>query len=55
LCAPVYAGEAVGEIVFSCDGEEIARVPLCAENGAEALPKTKSKMELLKDFFTLNK
>ncbi len=55
LCAPVCAGEAVGEIVFSCDGEEIARVPLCAESGAEALPKTKSKMELLKDFFTLNK
>ena len=37
------------------DGIEIARVPLCAESSAEALPKTKSKMELLKDFFKLNK
>lgn len=28
--APVYKGDAVGRIVFCCDGAEIASVPLCA-------------------------
>jgi len=55
VCAPICAGDTVGEIVFSCDGEEIARVSLCAENTAEALPRTKSKLESLKDFFKLSK
>ena len=55
LCAPVTAGEPVGEIVFWCDGTEIARVPLCAENSAAALPRKKSPLESLKDFIKADK
>lgn len=36
VCAPVKAGEALGEIVFSVDGEQIGSVPLCA---SEAVAK----------------
>lgn len=31
IAAPILLGDEVGEIVFICDGKEIARVPLCAD------------------------
>lgn len=30
LCAPVRAGDAAGELIVSLNGQELARVPLCA-------------------------
>ncbi len=31
IAAPILLGDEVGELVFICDGKEIARVPLCAD------------------------
>ena len=55
LCAPVCAGDTVGEAVFFCDGKEIARVPLTADEDAEAVPHTKSRWESLQEFFAPKK
>lgn len=47
LCAPCAAGDEVGVLRFQCDGEEIARVPLCADTDvpvAEAPPSLKDRL-----------
>lgn len=49
LTAPLAAGQAVGELIVSMDGEELARVPLvCAETVAAA-EKKQSLFERLFD------
>ena len=49
LTAPLTAGQAVGELIVSMDGEELARVPLvCAETVAAA-EKKQSLFERLFD------
>ena len=55
LCAPVTAGDTVGEIVFFCDGTEIARTPLYAEEDADALPRPKGHLARIKEFITPKK
>lgn len=55
LCAPVMAGDTVGEIVFFCDGTEIARTPLYAEEDADALPRPKGYLAQIKEFITPKK
>ena len=55
LCAPVMAGDTVGEIVFFCDGTEIARTPLYAEEDADALPRPKGYLARIKEFITPKK
>lgn len=55
LCAPVTAGDTVGEIVFFCDGTEIARTPLYAEEDADALPRPKGYLARIKEFITPKK
>ena len=55
LCAPVMAGDTVGEIVFFCDGTEIARTPLYAEEDADALPRPKGHLARIKEFITPKK
>lgn len=52
LCAPVKAGDMVGEVVFFCDGKEIARAPLYADETAEAIPRPKSRLERIKELIT---
>lgn len=52
LCAPVKAGDTVGEILFRCDGKEIARIPLYAEEDAEAIPRPKSYLDRIKELIT---
>lgn len=52
LCAPIEAGDAVGEILFCCDGKEIARAPLYADETAEAIPRPKSRLERIKELIT---
>ncbi len=47
LCAPVSAGDPVGELIFSCDGAEIARVPLCADTDLTLPAPTPSLLERL--------
>ncbi len=39
LAAPVAAGDTVGRILFSCDGRQIASVPLVARTAADAVPQ----------------
>ena len=55
LCAPVKPGDTVGEIVFFCDGTEIARTPLYAEEDADALPRPKGYLAQIKEFITPKK
>ena len=55
LCAPVKSGDTVGEIVFFCDGTEIARTPLYAEEDADALPRPKGYLAQIKEFITPKK
>lgn len=55
LCAPVAAGDTVGEILFYCDGQIIARLPLVAEENAEAIPRPKGHLERIKEFITPKK
>ncbi len=45
LCPPVNAGDAVGEVIFSCDGTEIARVPLCADTALSPVTPSPSLFE----------
>ena len=52
LCAPVKAGDMVGEVVFCCNGKEIARIPLYAEEDAETIPRPKSRLERIKELIT---
>ena len=52
LCAPVKAGDLVGEVVFCCDGKEITRIPLYAEENAETIPRPKSRLERIKELIT---
>ncbi len=52
LCAPIEAGDAVGEILFYCDSKEIARIPLYAEEDAETIPRPKSRLERIKELIT---
>lgn len=39
LWASVSEGECVGEAVFTCDGKELGRLPLYAENSSEFVKK----------------
>ena len=55
LCAPVKSGDTVGEIVFFCDGTEIARTPLYAEEDADALLRPKGHLAQIKEFITPKK
>ena len=55
LCAPVTAGDTIGEILFYCDGQIIARLPLVAEENAEAIPRPKGHLERIKEFITPKK
>jgi hypothetical protein len=55
LSAPVKSGDTVGEIVFFCDGTEIARTPLYAEEDADALPRPKGYLAQIKEFITPKK
>ena len=46
LAAPVFAGEVVGEAVFSVDGREVGRTALLC--GADVLPRLDNAIETLK-------
>ena len=52
LCAPIAKGDVIGEILFCAGGEEIARVPLCADCDLKSPAEEKSITQKLKDFFT---
>lgn len=55
LCAPIQAGDTVGQIVFYCDSQEIARTPLYADEDAEAIPQAKTRWESVREFFASKK
>ena len=49
LTAPLTAGQAVGELIVSMDGEELARVPLVCAEPVAAAEKKQSLFERLFD------
>jgi hypothetical protein len=51
LCAPICAGDAVGELIFCCNGEEIARVPLRADADSAVIPPRPSVLDQLRGLF----
>ncbi len=52
LCAPISAGDKIGEILFYAGGEEIARTPLCADVDLNTVVTERTLPQKLKDFFT---
>jgi hypothetical protein len=51
LCAPISAGDPVGELIFSCDGTEIARIPLCADTALTVPAPAPSLFERIQSLF----
>ena len=54
LCAPIREGDAVAELVFRCDGDEVARIPLYAESAVDAIPPKNSPADRLKDLLRIS-
>ena len=50
VCAPVESGQKVGEIVYTLDGSELARVPICAAEGAGRITYGEIFYQLLTEF-----
>lgn len=49
LCAPIQAGDKVGELVFSSDGKELGRLPLYADSAADAVQQKSGWTDRLKE------
>ncbi len=55
LCAPISAGDEIGEIQFFIENEQIASLPLCADTDLLPPPAPKTVPQRIKEFFTKNK
>ncbi len=50
LAAPVENGQQVGEIIYTLDGSELARIPICAAENAERITFGQVFLQLLNSF-----
>ena len=53
LAAPVENGQQVGEIIYTLDGSELARIPICAAENAERITFGQVFLQLLNSFLYL--